>query len=368
MDTFPNKPPVNEEAGGFAFKRWFQDIYRFVRGEARVNPSLTAATNLSEDYFYPVNATGGNITVTLPKASVYKFKKYCVKKTDSSSNTVTVGVTGSDTIDGASTAVISTQYENMIFVSDGVSVWHKSGGSGTGAVAFTGAVWLTMVGAGGGGGTSASATSASCGGGSGEMVEGMLIKVTPGASYSYSVGAGGGTDTDGSATTFDVFTCLGGKRGISGTGSGGAGGGPRGGSAVLNNATPATGGLGSAETTHYFGGGAGGGGGRTAAVNGAAGSGSGGRLYGAAGGVVVAAQAGGGGGASTPYGDGGAGGAGGSNGVSAASTNYGAGGGGGGGSAGTQTGGSGAGGYILITYISGADIYTSGSGTWVAPT
>ena len=51
-----------------------------------------------------------------------------------------------------------------------------------------------------------------------------------------------------------------------------------------------------------------------------------------------------------------------------AASGYGGGGGGGGGAGGGAAGGAGAGGYILISYIGGADRYTSGSGTWVAPT
>ena len=72
MTWFPNKPPVSIDANDYSFKRWFQDIWRFVRGENRANLTLTSATNLSEDFLYPVDATSAGVTVTLPLASHYQ--------------------------------------------------------------------------------------------------------------------------------------------------------------------------------------------------------------------------------------------------------------------------------------------------------
>ena len=47
-----------------------------------------------------------------------------LKKTDSSANVVTVGTTNSQSIDGAATQALSTQYANIDVVSDG-SNWYK---------------------------------------------------------------------------------------------------------------------------------------------------------------------------------------------------------------------------------------------------
>ncbi len=63
------------------------------------------------------DATSGNLTMTLPTA-VSATAQYTIKKTDSSTHTVTVGTTSSQTIDGATTAVIKVQYASITVVSN----------------------------------------------------------------------------------------------------------------------------------------------------------------------------------------------------------------------------------------------------------
>lgn len=75
------------------------------------NTTVTATSNT----VYTVDASGGNVTFTLPAAS-NSNKLFRVKKTDSSTNTVTVTRAGSDTIDGATTFVLTVQYQSMDFV------------------------------------------------------------------------------------------------------------------------------------------------------------------------------------------------------------------------------------------------------------
>jgi len=67
------------------------------------------------------NATGGAFAVTLPVPAA--GVKVSVKKTDASANAVTVSPHASETIDGASSVVISTQYESDDFLSDGTNWW-----------------------------------------------------------------------------------------------------------------------------------------------------------------------------------------------------------------------------------------------------
>ncbi len=64
------------------------------------------------------NATAGAITVTLPNATT-TFNFYTVKKTDSSSYAITVNTTSSQTIDGGSSIIISSQYLSLTFATDG---------------------------------------------------------------------------------------------------------------------------------------------------------------------------------------------------------------------------------------------------------
>ncbi len=75
------------------------------------------------DYVITCDANGGAFTVTLPAASGVTGKIYHIKKTDSSGNAVTVDGNASETIDGDTTKVISTQYDSMEIICDG-SNWH----------------------------------------------------------------------------------------------------------------------------------------------------------------------------------------------------------------------------------------------------
>lgn len=84
--------------------------------------SITAAyTATLVDQIILANATGGGITVTLPDATLIGTlnRQYTVKKTDSSANAITIATTASQTIDGASTQSLGTQYMDITVVSDG---------------------------------------------------------------------------------------------------------------------------------------------------------------------------------------------------------------------------------------------------------
>jgi len=70
------------------------------------------------------DATSNNVTVTLPTASTVTGYRYYVKRKDSSTTyTVSVARSGSDTIDGATSQTLEIQYTSMTVVSDG-SNWY----------------------------------------------------------------------------------------------------------------------------------------------------------------------------------------------------------------------------------------------------
>jgi hypothetical protein len=69
------------------------------------------------------NTSGGGFTVTLPLSSANKNLSIRVKKTSSDSNTVTVGVSGSDLIDGQSTQTFNSQYTDLEAIADGSGNW-----------------------------------------------------------------------------------------------------------------------------------------------------------------------------------------------------------------------------------------------------
>ena len=78
----------------------------------------------SEDQYVLCDCTDGAITVTLLAAGDSSLMELVVIKTDSSANTVTIEVdSADDSIDGASTASITSQYGHVRLVSDGSNDW-----------------------------------------------------------------------------------------------------------------------------------------------------------------------------------------------------------------------------------------------------
>ena len=102
-----------------------------VNGSAWINGSfsspiktVTAAYTLtSSDSTVLANASSAAFTVTLPDATTCSGREYVIKKIDSSANAVTVGVTGTQTIDGASSRSLASQYKYITVQSDG-SNWY----------------------------------------------------------------------------------------------------------------------------------------------------------------------------------------------------------------------------------------------------
>ena len=75
-------------------------------------------TATSFDEVILCNAAGGAFTINLPTA-VNRTDPVTVKKTDSSGNTITIDGSGSETIDGATAKVLSTQWETVTLIPSG---------------------------------------------------------------------------------------------------------------------------------------------------------------------------------------------------------------------------------------------------------
>lgn len=67
------------------------------------------------------DATGGVFTVNLPTAVGIAGVKKTIKKIDASGNAITVDPNGAQTIDGAATQLLSTQWAKVTVMSDGVN-------------------------------------------------------------------------------------------------------------------------------------------------------------------------------------------------------------------------------------------------------
>jgi hypothetical protein len=83
----------------------------------------TTYTATGDETVITCDATSAAFTVTLPAAASFTGKRYVIKKTDSTLNAVTIDGNASETIDGATTTTLNTQYESVEIVCDG-SNWH----------------------------------------------------------------------------------------------------------------------------------------------------------------------------------------------------------------------------------------------------
>ena len=86
--------------------------------------TITTSTTLSDAYYTVLcDATSGAIIVTLPSAAGILGRIYNIKKIDSSTNTITITTTNSQTIDGSTTRLINIRYETITIQSDGAN-WY----------------------------------------------------------------------------------------------------------------------------------------------------------------------------------------------------------------------------------------------------
>ena len=82
-------------------------------------------TALATDHNILASA-GSAFTITLPAASGVAGRIYHIKKIDAAANDVTIDANGTETIDGALTIALSSQYDNVKIICDG-SNWHVLG-------------------------------------------------------------------------------------------------------------------------------------------------------------------------------------------------------------------------------------------------
>lgn len=114
--------------------KWFTDIETnkleksgdtmtgdlIVTGIATALSSKTTTYSITTtDSILLCSASGGAFTVTLPTAASVSGRSYSIKKTDSTSNAVTIATTLSQTIDGQTTQLLGVQYQSITVVSDG---------------------------------------------------------------------------------------------------------------------------------------------------------------------------------------------------------------------------------------------------------
>ncbi|UEC03983.1 hypothetical protein [Burkholderia vietnamiensis] len=82
--------------------------------------SASASTGAA-DFVVKVSASTGAVTYTLPSAASSTNRIVSVQKIDSSANAVTIAASGADTINGAASQAISTQWGAITLQSDGTT-------------------------------------------------------------------------------------------------------------------------------------------------------------------------------------------------------------------------------------------------------
>lgn len=82
--------------------------------------TTTDVTATNDNGTFIVDTASNAVTIILPTAVANHGKTFIVKKT-AAANTVTLDANAAETIDGASTKVLSAQWESVTITSDGVN-------------------------------------------------------------------------------------------------------------------------------------------------------------------------------------------------------------------------------------------------------
>lgn len=92
-------------------------------GQSRASQTVsTSPFTVNENHsLLDVTASGGAITTNLPAATSVPGALFWIRKTDSTTNTVTIDADGSDTIDGAGTLVLRRQFDSVLLQARGAA-------------------------------------------------------------------------------------------------------------------------------------------------------------------------------------------------------------------------------------------------------
>jgi hypothetical protein len=91
---------------------------------AKVAIKTAAYTMTASDFAVLVNATSAALTITLPPASNTGMVVLVKKIDGNTSHAVTVSRSGTDTIEGATTKLLTSQYQSVTLIAGGNGVWY----------------------------------------------------------------------------------------------------------------------------------------------------------------------------------------------------------------------------------------------------
>lgn len=102
---------------------------------------VTASKTLDETYGeVRVDASAGDLVITLPPASDQIAREYVIKRIDGTGFSVAISAASGDTIDGAGAQALAGQYDSITIKSNGVDTWDIIASTGTAA----GSAWTTV--------------------------------------------------------------------------------------------------------------------------------------------------------------------------------------------------------------------------------
>jgi len=117
--TATNTPALGDNDKSIATSDFVQNA---LRNRRTITGNVTLA--YADHGFVFVDATSGNITITLPAATT--VVSYRLRRIDTGSNTVTINRAGSDTIEGNTSVTLVGSNAFRELVSDGTSKWYSS--------------------------------------------------------------------------------------------------------------------------------------------------------------------------------------------------------------------------------------------------
>lgn len=104
----------------FMTERRLEQLFELLRRSLTTPQTYTAAVTLnSSNTIVLCDATAAAFTVSLPPAVEHRTRQYSIKKIDASANAVTIDGFAAETIDGAATQALATQWKSKTIVSDG---------------------------------------------------------------------------------------------------------------------------------------------------------------------------------------------------------------------------------------------------------
>ncbi len=100
------------------YDNW-SNAWEYVKNNSGVDTFTETNTLSITNYFVLVNASNNAVRLNLLPAAGLREKQYVIKKIDVSGHSVTIDPNASETIDGSTNAVLSSQHETLPIICDG---------------------------------------------------------------------------------------------------------------------------------------------------------------------------------------------------------------------------------------------------------